>query len=381
MKKYILFLLLGIFLFIFSIEGVKSGWGIMGGSYQEQILGMLNSGTVAVAGLAIGLLATSLVQSSSAVVAGTMASLAGMVASGVPLPSAISFGIPVVLGANIGTTVTNSVVAIGHYRDGKEFYNVVPGAIVHDIFNIINVSFFFLLELTTGLLSYLAVSLSGVVTGIFGLEAGSMASLDFLNFLIEKPLVSPISNFLSSNLGVLFGGISLVGISFGTLILALALISKNIKHLINTTSLQEKIFRALKSPFRSVATGTSVTWSLQSSSIATSLALPFLATEAIDLEQMYAYTLGCNIGTTIDMSQIYGYAASGMAGITLGLTHIMINAFGVAIWLFTPLKRVPPYLAQRIGNSITARRIAPAFLMGYVGLIFFALPLGIIFFF
>lgn len=379
MKRQFLYLVLGIFIFICSIEGIKSGWGVLGGGFQQQLLGMIDSKTVPIIGLAVGLLATSMVQSSSAVVAGTMASLAGMVASGVPLSAAISFGIPVVLGANVGTTVTNSVVAIGHYRNEQEFSNAVPGAIIHDMFNILNVTFFFILELTTGLLSSSAAFLARSLMGVFQIEAGELATISFLDILIEQPLLNPLIAFLTRSFGNFFGALTLIVLSFAVLLGGLNLISKSIKHLIDTTSLKDKIFKALQSPFRSVVVGTSVTWTLQSSSVATSLGLPFLATGAINLEQMYSYSLGCNIGTTVDLSQIYGYTASGIAGITLGLAHIIINTVGVTLWLFTPLKRIPLYLAKKIGSSIAAPKIAPVILMSYVGIVFFALPLTVIF--
>jgi len=379
MRKRAALFLAGIFLFITAIEGVKSSWGLIGSQAQQQIITMIEAGTIPVVGVAIGLLATSLVQSSSAVVAATMASLAGMVASGMPMTSALTFGVPVVLGANVGTTVTNSMVALGHSRDKKEFDTVVPGAIVHDIFNVLNISLFFGLEMTTGLLSKTAVLLSQAVSGAFSIGAGSVLSFDLLRFLIEKPIIAPLAKLLSRTFGHLFGGLALLLVSFGGIVLSLSVISSNVKKLVNTTSLKGKISAALKSPFRSVLTGTSVCWTLQSSSIATSLALPFLAAKTIDLKDMYAYTLGCNIGTTIDMSQIYGYMASGIAGISLGVTHILINTIGVTFWLFTPLKHVPPTIAKRIGNVITSNRMAPLFLIGYVGAIFFVLPFSLIF--
>lgn len=378
-KRKILFFLAGIFIFIAAIEGVKTSWGLMGGGIQEQIISMINSGTIAIVGLAIGLLATSLVQSSSAVVAATMASLAGMVASGMSMTAAISFGVPVVIGANIGTTVTNSIVALGHSKDEKEFNTVVPGAIVHDIFNIFNVTFFFILEMTTGILSKTAVYLSNLMMGALSFESAGAIAISPLDLLIEKPLIQPISGLLSNHLGGFIGGLILLIGSFACLVFSLSVISKNVKYLVDTTSLKDKVVAALKSPFRSAMTGTSVTWTLQSSSIATSLALPFLAAETIDLEEMYAYTLGCNIGTTIDMSQIYGYMASGIAGVSLGLTHIMINTFGVALWLFTPLRKIPPYIAKRIGGYITCNRMAPLLLISYVGVIFFGIPASLIF--
>lgn len=380
MKKKIIFLIFGVFLFITSIEALKSGWGIIGGGLQKQLVSMITSKTSVFVGLAIGLLATSLVQSSSAVVAATMATLAGMVASGVPLSSAVGFGVPVVLGANVGTTVTNTVVALGHARDGDEFESAVPGAIVHDIFNVLNVTFFLFLELFTGILSYTAATLSRYFYGAVQGAAGNIVAVSPLGILVERPIVQPLSSVLTGTFGNFYGGIFSVIIAFFGLLVGLTFISKNVRQLVDESSLQEKIFRTFKRPVHSVFTGTSVTWILQSSSVATSLALPFLATDTIDLKQMYSYSLGCNIGTTIDLSQIYGYAVSGMTGLALGLTHVMVNVFGVAIWLFTPLRFIPLHLAQRLGGTIIRRKGAPLVLILYVGSVFFLLPSVVIFF-
>ena len=117
-KKVRLLLVLGfgIFLFISSLEGVKSGFKLVFAEWQKGILGMITASTAPMTGLAIGILSTALVQSSSAVVAATMVSMSGMVVSGLPLVAAMRFGVPMVLGANIGTTVTNTIVIFGATR-------------------------------------------------------------------------------------------------------------------------------------------------------------------------------------------------------------------------------------------------------------------------
>ena len=107
------------------------------------------------------MLSTALVQSSSAVVAATMVSMSGMVASGLPMEAAITFGVPMVLGANIGTTVTNTIVAFGIERGMtmKEFKDTIPGVIINNIYKRLTISLFFLLELTTGLISKIVLRL------------------------------------------------------------------------------------------------------------------------------------------------------------------------------------------------------------------------------
>ena len=88
--RLLISLILGIFLFICSLEGVKSGFKLIFAELQRNILGMVEANTDPVTGLALGILGTALVQSSSAVVAATMVSMSGMVASGLPLNAAIA---------------------------------------------------------------------------------------------------------------------------------------------------------------------------------------------------------------------------------------------------------------------------------------------------
>jgi len=125
-------LIIGIFLFICSLEGVKSGFKLIFSEWQAGILGMIDANTAPVTGLAIGILGTALVQSSSAVVAATMVSMSSMVSGGLSMESAMRFGVPMVLGANIGTTITNTIVVFGIKRGMtmKELGETIPGVIV-----------------------------------------------------------------------------------------------------------------------------------------------------------------------------------------------------------------------------------------------------------
>ncbi|XP_013389066.1 sodium-dependent phosphate transport protein 2B [Lingula anatina] len=115
-------------LFICSLDLLGSSFQLIGGRAagtvfsEDSILG--ND----VAGLMIGVLGTVLVQSSST----STSIIVTMVASNIiSVPTAI----PMIMGANIGTSVTNTIVAMGQSADRNEFRRAFAGATVHDMFN------------------------------------------------------------------------------------------------------------------------------------------------------------------------------------------------------------------------------------------------------
>jgi sodium-dependent phosphate cotransporter len=102
-------------------------------------------------GLLIGVLATVLVQSSST----STSIVVSLVGAG---SMSVQTAIPVIMGANIGTSVTNTIVACGQINDKVQFEKAFAGATVHDMFNILSVCVLLPIELITGYL-YWMVSL------------------------------------------------------------------------------------------------------------------------------------------------------------------------------------------------------------------------------
>merc|ERR1740138_1726253 len=86
-----------------------------------------------VAGLMVGIIATVLVQSSSTSTS-IVVSLVGSDAMSVRV------AIPVIMGANIGTSVTNTIVSFGQVNDDDQFERAFAGATVHDMFNMLSVA-------------------------------------------------------------------------------------------------------------------------------------------------------------------------------------------------------------------------------------------------
>ena len=72
----------------------------------------------------------------------------------------VQYAIYMIMGANIGTSVTNTLVAMGQVAKKDEFRRAFGGATVHDMFNWLTVLVFLPLEWATGYL----YALTGRVT-------------------------------------------------------------------------------------------------------------------------------------------------------------------------------------------------------------------------
>ena len=131
-----------LYLFLVGIKGLSTGIKHLGGDFANEIMSTTSNPFLA---LFIGILATTLFQSSST----TTSIIVGMVSGGA---ISLSGAIPMIMGANIGTTVTNTIVSMGHINRGNEFKRAFSASTVHDFFNILSVSILFPLEMAFGFL-------------------------------------------------------------------------------------------------------------------------------------------------------------------------------------------------------------------------------------
>ena len=150
-----------LYMFLVGINGMSSAIKHMGAGVAESIFTATSNPFVA---LFIGVFATVLFQSSST----TTSLIVGMVSSGA---LGISGAIPMIMGANIGTTITNTIVSLGHVRRGDEFRRAFSAATIHDFFNIMCVLIFLPLEIMFGFLEKAGGWLS---THLIGAESMSM---------------------------------------------------------------------------------------------------------------------------------------------------------------------------------------------------------------
>ena len=105
----------------------------------------------------VGIIATSLIQSSSTVTS----IIVGLVAGGLPVVIAV----PMVMGANVGTTITNTLVSLGHVAEKREFRRAFAAATIHDCFNLLNIVIFLPLEILFHPLERLGLFIGNLLVG------------------------------------------------------------------------------------------------------------------------------------------------------------------------------------------------------------------------
>ena len=150
-----------LYAFLISVGLIGAGFKGLGKGFAETLF---SNSAGPLLGLLIGILATTVVQSSST----TTSLVVGMVAAGTfgdDPRIAISMAVPYIMGANIGTSVTNTIVSLGHIVSKVEFKRAFSASIIHDFFNIISVLILFPLQLYTGFLGKLAYGLAKLFIG------------------------------------------------------------------------------------------------------------------------------------------------------------------------------------------------------------------------
>jgi solute carrier family 34 (sodium-dependent phosphate cotransporter) len=319
--------------------------------------------------LFIGILATAIIQSSSSVTSIIVA----FVASG---SMTYMNAIPMVLGANIGTSVTGVIVAFGQVRNKLEFKRSFSAAIVHDFFNLFGVIIFLPLEIYTHVLSGSAKFLTDILIGKSAVTFDS--PLD--------ALVKSASRWIELSVAGFFGCVSeghcqyngwllavMIVISLSILFTSLIYISAIMKKILigNFEKIIHKyIFNQTWSAF---LFGLTFTLLVQSSSVTISLIVPLVGAGLFTLEQIFPYAVGANIGTTI--TGILASVVTGNANaITIALVHTIFNTFNAIIFL--PLRMIPISAAKWFSDKAYKNRL---WAVGFTVVVFFVIPIIIIF--
>jgi len=335
-----------LYFFFTSIGMMGSAFKLFGKGFTRVLFDLVSN---PFNGLLIGMMATAIVQSSST----TTSMIVGMVGAGA---LNLNLAIPMIMGANIGTSITNTIVSIGFINRSVEFKRGFEASVVHDFFNICVVLLLFPVEMAFGLLERISLWM-GAVFETFG-GAHLMNPLK----LITKPVINLVSNLVHDS------GLLLLLISLPLRFFSLKYLTVVLKKLIiGRTEIwfQRRLFR---NPLYAWLLGLIVTVLVQSSSITTSLIVPIAASGILNLYQILPYTLGANIGTTV--TAILAALATGqVAAITTAFAHLMFNILGtIMIW---PLRIAPIWLAQKLAGWSQRSKLIPLF---YLALVFFLLP-------
>ncbi len=341
-----------LYIFLISINLMGASFKALGKGLAG---GLFDLTTDPFIGLFIGILATSLVQSSST----TTVIVVGLVAEGViPIPNAI----PIVMGANIGTSITNTIVSLGSVTRNRDFQRSFAAATVHDFFNLLAVVVIFPLQYSFNILGRMAYFFTGIFQQVGGIKVANPIKL------ITKPVILFIKSASFDN-----GWIMLI-ISIVLLFIALKYLTELMRSLV--ISKLEKFFDKyifVNGPLAFLF-GIIITSIVQSSSVTTSLVVPLVGVGILNIYQIFPYTLGANIGTTI--TGILAALATGqIVAITVAFAHLSFNILGTAI--FWPLKFIPIFLAETLASVGTKRKFIP---LVYLAVLFFLVPVGIIFY-
>jgi solute carrier family 34 (sodium-dependent phosphate cotransporter) len=352
-----LFVVALMYFFLVGIAFLEAGIAAAGEGFQ---MALLREVSHPISGLCAGLLATVLVQSSSV----STATIVGMVGAG-SLP--LTLAVPMIMGANIGTTVTNTLASLGSIRRAAEFQRAFAAATVHDFFNLFAVLVLLPLELMTRFLTRTAGWLTDLLWRAefdpteptrSPIRAAVRMPVRWASDLLEA---GPVMSALFFTLGLLL------------IFFALAFITRNMRRLVAggvERAMNQIIGRG--GGAIGIVLGIGITVAVQSSTITTSILVPLVAAGILTLPSAYPITVGANVGTTIT-ALIASLAVLRPEGLTIALVHTLFNLSAMTvIFPVRQVRMIPVRLAEKIAG-MAARNHVIVLIYG-VGL-FLVLPL------
>ena len=367
-KLLTLLKILGVFtclyLFLIGIGGIGAAFK---GEFKETAEKLLEATQSPIVGLFIGILATTIVQSSST----TTSLIVGLVAAG-----AVDVGgaIFMVMGANVGTTVTAKIVSLGHITRKAEFRRAFAASSVHDTFNFITVAILLPLEYSFHILERMARYMGSTFVEVTGVTKPE-------NYLkkVTKPVIEWMGDMLNSELALLIVSVVITFLMlFAIVKLLQSLVLKKLESFFDSY-----LFRNAAIAF---VVGLCLTVMVQSSSITTSLIVPLAGAGVLRLQQIFPFTIGANIGTTVTGLLAALAAASAVtvmpgeeipkevvAGATVAFAHLLFNCAGAMIFLpFAPIRNLPILFAEWLAELCLKNRFIP---IAFIVVVFYLIPI------
>ncbi|CAB9515344.1 Sodium-dependent phosphate transport protein 2B [Seminavis robusta] len=396
-----------LYFFLFGLELLGNSAKVMGGCRAGELFG---DETNPIAGLMVGILATVLLQSSST----TTSIVVSLIGSAI----SVQQGIYMIMGANIGTSVTNTIVAMGQMGDGDQLERAFAGATVHDLFNFLSVIILLPVEVVTGYLNHLtAAMVKGAETEKGDKWEGPVkklvSPLGKKVIIANKKLIKDVANgvqdckdyyplkcedgvvsYKTCDTGLIScdkktndcpaffdvdasqsddqvaGGVCFfisIVILFVCLIGLVAILQKMLLGV--STRI---IYKATNvNGYLGILIGAGITIIVQSSSITTSALTPLVGVGVLRLEQMLPLTLGANIGTTMT-ALMAAMVTEGTGALQVALAHLFFNITGIIIWYPIPfMRRVPLAGARALGRGTRLWRGFPVL---YIFVVFVVIP-------
>ncbi|KAL1240551.1 Sodium-dependent phosphate transport protein 2A [Trichinella spiralis] len=409
-------LILGLlYFFVCSLDLLSKSFTLIGGRIIKDIFCNNTILQSALAKVMVGLLGTAVLQSSGV----STSIVVSMVASGaIDVKSAI----PIIMGVNIGTSVTSTLISLVRTNNSNAFGKTFAAATVHDMFNLVTVLILLPVEMLS---SYLYI-LTGYIKKNYEFFTQSREPLNFMKVIIESftdliiqlnttaleesiasqnssiannaelvkrncplkedlNLVSISESFELSKKEIvyrpcnhLFAYVQWSDTGIGTVLLVMSLMSVIAPSIRRVVNVKCPGCLSFLTGYLVILFGAVMTALLQSSSAFISAMLPLVSIGILDLEKMYELTLGSNVGTTIT-AIFAAFSQTGKkssAAVQIALCHLFFNLSGIFLFYIVPFMRnLPIGMARKLGKTAVKY---PWFPFWYLAFTFLIFPGGIL---
>ena len=402
-------LLFLLYFFLVGLDLLGTSFKVVGGCTAGSLLG---SDTNPLAAVMIGIIATVLLQSSST----TTAVIVSLVSGGLDVEQ----GIYMVMGANVGTSVTCMLVSLAHIGDREELERAFSGASVLYVFNFLTLCILFPLEIGTEYLYKFTKlmlpesvksgdSWEGPIKKIVSplvkrfiiannelIDDISTGAVESCSDVYPVYCIDDIETYetctvtgviacdkKSGSCPVFFqsgaskkddmvsGWVCLIFALAILIICLIALVALLRKMLLGAST--KILYKATNiNPYLAMLIGCGVTVLVQSSSITTSTLVPLAGIGVLGLENMYPLVIGADVGTTFT-ALMAAMVSSEVESLQIALVHFWFNITGLLIWYPIPfMRRIVLRISVLLGKATGAWKGFPIF---FIIMMFIVLPL------
>ncbi|EQC30235.1 hypothetical protein SDRG_12085 [Saprolegnia diclina VS20] len=348
---YFVLAMSSLYFFMVAVKWIGESFSLLLGCEAKSAFAFADN---PIAGLMVGVVSTAMLHSSGTVTSITVA-LVG--AKGLTVRQ----GVPIIMGANVGTCVTCIMVAFAQMGKRDQFERAMAAATVHDMYNIWSVIVLFPIELVFHPLELLSMSMSGgkanayfespvdiivnpLAQQLIRVDKSMIEKVSLGKVTCEKAVFLKGGAFLSSYKsgsmsGGAIGGICLA-IGFTLLVMSLVSLVYMLQKLFRGSA-QKTIRKALDfNGYVNIFLGTLITFCVHSSTVVTSTLTPMAGLGLITLEQVYPIVIGANLGTTVT-ALLASWVTGSPDAVAIALVHFWFNIWGIFLFYPIPITRKP----------------------------------------
>ena len=417
----IILLIILLYIFILSLSFMSIGFTLVSSFAKKgtPVINFLLANPFAA--LSIGIIATALMQNATA----TTSILISMV--GAKIIPDVKTAIPVIIGANIGTCVTNGLIALTLSDDPCRFQKAFSSATLNDMFNLITTLVILPIDIFSNFLDLTSKAIADLIPFT---NPQSMASINFLSFIIDPvcnlfikldnnaverllngsdetnialrccggnssyfnstiddatclkkcsywcvPMLVSIGDAGTGLFWIIFSIIIIIVCLFGIVktlsVIIVGPIEYGVKRALNA-SLTGKFSWIVEILLFLVSF--LITIIVQSSNIVIATLVPLCAIDLVTLERSYILILGSNIGTTVTgiLTAFTQPASTIKNSLQLAFVYTIFNTIGAILWLPIPKLRFPINLSKLLGKTVFKYHW---FVKFYMATVYFIIPL------